>query len=134
MKRFCILYVIGHGKSRKKSFYGDFPLPIWKICVFLTPKLRLREMNKEQENVDVLEEELIENEKSLLLINDDVNTFEYVIDTLMKVCHHTREQAETCAWITHYKGKCAIMHGSFEELKPYYDILLAHQLTVKIID
>ena len=91
-------------------------------------------MNKEQENVDVLEEKLIENEKSLLLINDDVNTFEYVIDTLMKVCHHTREQAETCAWITHYKGKCAVMHGSFVELKPYYDILLAHQLTVKIID
>ena len=52
-------------------------------------------MNKEQESVDVLEEELVENEKSLLLINDDVNTFEYVIDTLMKVCHHTREQAET---------------------------------------
>jgi ATP-dependent Clp protease adaptor protein ClpS len=91
-------------------------------------------MNKEQENVDVLEEELIENEKSLLLINDDVNTFEYVIDTLMKVCHHTREQAETCAWITHYKGKCAIKHGSFEELKPFYDILLAYHLTVKITD
>ena len=82
-------------------------------------------MNKEQEDIEVLEEELVENEKSLLLINDDVNTFEYVIDTLMKVC---------CAWITHYKGKCAVMHGSFEELKPYYDILLAHQLTVKITD
>ena len=69
-----------------------------------------------------------------ILINDDVNMFEFVIDTLMKVCHHTREQAETCAWITHYKGKCAVMHGSFEELKPYYDILLGHQLTVKITD
>lgn len=91
-------------------------------------------MNKEQEDVDVLEEELLENEKTLLLINDDVNTFEYVIETLMKVCHHSREQAETCAWITHYRGKCAVMHGSFEELKPYYDILLAHQLTVKIVD
>ena len=42
-------------------------------------------MNKEQEDIEVLEEELVENEKSLLLINDDVNTFEYVIDTLMKV-------------------------------------------------
>ena len=52
----------------------------------------------------------------------------------MKVCHHTREQAETCAWITHYKGKCAIKHGSFEELKPFYDILLAYHLTVKITD
>ena len=91
-------------------------------------------MIKEHEIADTLTEELVENEKSLLLINDDVNTFEFVIDTLMKVCHHTREQAETCAWITHYKGKCAVMHGSFEELKPYYDILLGHQLTVKITD
>ena len=107
---------------------------LWKLCVFLPRENCFLEMNKEQESVDVLEEELVENEKSLLLINDDVNTFEYVIDTLMKVCHHTREQAETCAWITHYKGKCAVMHGTFEELKPYYDILLGHQLTVKITD
>lgn len=89
-------------------------------------------MNKEQEDVDVLEEELVENEKSLLLINDDVNTFEYVIRTLMEVCEHRREQAETCAWITHYKGKCAIKHGSFDELKPYYDAMLERHLTVKI--
>ena len=101
---------------------------------FYTPKTRPKAMTKEQEYADTLTEELVENEKSLLLINDDVNTFEYVIETLMKVCHHTREQAETCAWITHYKGKCAVMHGSFEELKPYYDILLGHQLTVKIVD
>ena len=89
-------------------------------------------MNKEQEVVDVLEEELVENEKSLLLINDDVNTFEHVIKSLMEVCEHTREQAETCAWITHYKGKCAVKHGSFDELKPYYDALLERHLTVKI--
>ena len=91
-------------------------------------------MNKEQEAVDVRTEELIEEEKSLLLHNDDHNTFEYVIKTLVEVCDHTYEQAETCAWITHYKGKCAIKHGTFEELKPYYDILLGHQLTVKITD
>ena len=108
--------------------------PILKYYVILHRFYENRTMNKEQEDVDVLEEELLENEKTLLLINDDVNTFEYVIETLMKVCHHSREQAETCAWITHYRGKCAVMHGSFEELKPYYDILLAHQLTVKMVD
>ena len=111
-----------------------FSCLVWEKCVFLPPEKPTYRMNKEQEDIEVLEEELVENEKCLLLINDDVNTFEYVIDTLMKVCHHTREQAETCAWITHYKGKCAVMHGSFEELKPYYDILLGHQLTVKITD
>ncbi len=118
----------------KKKILNCFSSLVKEIMCIFTPELSFFEMNKEQENVDVLEEELVENEKSLLLINDDVNTFEYVIDTLMKVCHHTREQAETCAWITHYKGKCAVMHGSFEELKPYYDILLGHQLTVKITD
>ena len=122
------------GKSRKKTLSNRFSISILEIMCTFTPQFLVIEMNKEQESVDVLEEELVENEKSLLLINDDVNTFEYVIDTLMKVCHHTREQAETCAWITHYKGKCAVMHGSFEELKPYYDILLGHQLTVKITD
>ena len=132
---FCVLF----GKSRKNSISSVFRSPFWKLSVFLHPNFSLRRnepkvMTKEQEYTDTLTEELIENEKCLLLINDDVNTFEYVIDTLMKVCHHTREQAETCAWITHYKGKCAIMHGTFEELKPYYDILLGHQLTVKITD
>ena len=109
----------------KKKILNCFSSLVKEIMCIFTPELSFFEMNKEQENVDVLEEELVENEKSLLLINDDVNTFEYVIDTLMKVCHH---------WITHYKGKCAVMHGSFEELKPYYDILLGHQLTVKITD
>ncbi len=123
------------GKSRKKNtFQSFFDLRFGKYAYFYTPNIDFESMNKEQEDIEVLEEELVENEKSLLLINDDVNTFEYVIDTLMKVCHHTREQAETCAWITHYKGKCAVMHGTFEELKPYYDILLGHQLTVKITD
>jgi ATP-dependent Clp protease adaptor protein ClpS len=89
-------------------------------------------MNKEQEAVDVMTEELIEEEKSLVLHNDDHNTFEYVIECLVEVCDHTYEQAETCAWITHYKGKCAIKHGSFEELKPYYDAMLACHLYVSI--
>ena len=102
--------------------------------MYFYPFLEREIMHKEQEYTDTLVEELVENEKSLLLINDDVNTFEFVIEILMKVCHHTREQAETCVWITHYKGKCAVMHGSFEELKPYYDILLGYHLTVKITD
>ena len=56
--------------------------------------------------------ELLDEEKSLLLLNDDVNTFDYVIETLMKVCGYTLEQAETCAIITHYKGQCAVKSGS----------------------
>ena len=89
-------------------------------------------MVKEEESVLTLEDEQIDNEKSLILINDDYNTFEYVIKSLMEVCEHTYEQAETCAWITHYKGKCAIRHGSFEELKPYYVAMLDRHLYVSI--
>ena len=76
--------------------------------------------------------DLLDEEKSLILLNDDVNTFDYVIETLMKVCGHTLEQAETCAMITHYKGKCAVKSGSYDELKPYHTSLLNRHLYAKI--
>ena len=77
-------------------------------------------MNQEKHKYDYDTLEFVEEEKSLLLLNDDVNTFDYVIETLVKVCKHTYEQAETCAMITHYKGKCVVKSGTYEELEPYY--------------
>ena len=53
----------------------------------------------------------------LVLHNDDVNTFEYVMETLVEVCEHTLTQAEQCALIAHYKGKCEVKEGAFQELK-----------------
>lgn len=88
------------------------------------------EQEKYSYNEDALE--LLDNERSLLLLNDDVNTFDYVIEVLMQVCHHTLEQAETCAMITHYKGKCSVKSGTYEELEPYYISLLNHHLYAKI--
>ena len=88
------------------------------------------EQEKYSYNEDALE--LLDNKRSLLLLNDDVNTFDYVIEVLMKVCHHTLEQAETCAMITHYKGKCSVKSGTYEELEPYYISLLNHHLYAKI--
>ena len=88
------------------------------------------EQEKYSYNEDALE--LLDNERSLLLLNDDVNTFDYVIEVLMKVCHHTLEQAESCAMITHYKGKCSVKSGTYEELEPYYISLLNHHLYAKI--
>ena|SRR5437762_7224975 len=58
---------------------------------------------------------------SLILWNDDVNTFDWVIETLMEVCGHTEEQAEQCAYIVHFRGKCNVKNGSYEELKPLCD-------------
>ena len=89
-------------------------------------------MNKEKHQTDTDPVDLLDEEKSLLLLNDDVNTFDYVIKTLMEVCEHTFEQAETCAWITHYKGKCVVKSGSYEYLEPYYVSLLNHHLYAKI--
>ena len=64
-------------------------------------------------------EEILSEVKDLILYNDDYNTFEHVIETLIDVCDHTPEQAEQCALITHYKGKCTIKEGDYYILKPY---------------
>ena len=60
---------------------------------------------------------------SLIVWNDEVNTFEWVIQTLMEVCGHSLEQAEQCAMIIHTKGKYAVKRGSYEELKPQCDAI-----------
>jgi ATP-dependent Clp protease adaptor protein ClpS len=59
----------------------------------------------------------------LIVWNDEVNTFEWVIESLMEVCDHSYEQAEQCAYIIHYKGKYAVKHGSYENLKPMCDAI-----------
>lgn len=67
-----------------------------------------------QEEVDVLEEST--DLRHLIVYNDDVNTFDHVIETLIKICSHTAEQAEQCTLLIHYKGKCTVKVGSYEEL------------------
>ena len=78
----------------------------------------MRTAHQEQESVDVLEAVETTDLMDLMVFNDDVNTFEHVIKTLIKVCEHTPEQAEQCTLIIHYKGKCAVKKGTFEFLKP----------------
>lgn len=89
------------------------------------------EKHKTQFREDVLLEEV--ELKELVLFNDDVNTFEHVISTLVKVCNHEPEQAEQCAYIVHYKGKCTVKYDAYEKLIPYCEALLERQLTAKII-
>jgi len=60
---------------------------------------------------------------SLVVWNDEVNTFEWVIETLVKVCGHTNEQAEQCAYIIHYQGKYAVKNGLYDQLKPECDAI-----------
>ena len=76
--------------------------------------------------------EFLEGECHLILYNDDVNTFDHVIDTLVKVCHHNFEQAEQCAIIVHFKGKCDVKSGSYTFLKPLCTALLNAGLSAEI--
>jgi ATP-dependent Clp protease adaptor protein ClpS len=80
--------------------------------------------------VDVDEKESLLNR--LILFNDEVNTFDFVIDSLVEVCNHNPMQAENCAMIAHYKGRCSVKNGSLDELEPIHNILSDRQLTVEI--
>lgn len=69
----------------------------------------------------------------LVVFNDDFNTFEHVIETLIKVCKHTTEQAEQCTWIIHHKGKCTVKNGTFDFLKPMRDAICEVGIDAKIL-
>lgn len=88
-------------------------------------------IEKIQEQTLTLEEVNTQNE--IVLYNDDVNTFDHVIDTLIQVCQHTSEQAEQCAILVHYTGKCTVKTGSFEKLKPQCLQLLEAGLSAELI-
>lgn len=86
--------------------------------------------------IDLLEEILREvkkeESKSLIVLNDNYNTFQHVIDCFIKYCDHNPMQAEQCALIVHHNGKCDVKHGSFDKLKPVCEALLEQGLTAKI--
>ncbi len=71
--------------------------------------------------------------KQLVLHNDEFNTFDFVINTLIEVCTHTIEQAHQCTLIVHYKGKCCVKSGVQEELLPMKNEILNRGLTAEIV-
>jgi ATP-dependent Clp protease adaptor protein ClpS len=89
---------------------------------------------------DVLEQEVVETVvkeeavKALLLYNDDFNTFDFVTESLIKVCKHDVIQAEQCTYLVHYTGKCVVKNGTFKKLKPLCEALLERGLSAKIED
>ncbi|BDQ11092.1 ATP-dependent Clp protease adaptor ClpS [Sediminibacterium sp. TEGAF015] len=70
------------------------------------------------ESPDTDTDTLTTDQYSLIVWNDEVNTFDWVIETLMEICGHTLEQAEQCAMFIHYKGKYAVKKGDYDTLKP----------------
>ncbi|HIB48921.1 MAG TPA: ATP-dependent Clp protease adaptor ClpS [Flavobacteriaceae bacterium] len=82
---------------------------------------------------DLLLAEDVKKQNEIVLYNDDVNTFDHVIDTLIYACEHTPEQAEQCSIIVHYKGKCTVKTGSLSDLKPRCGMLLDAGLSAEIV-
>lgn len=87
---------------------------------------------------EIVEEEIVatqtqeEDVKALVLYNDDFNTFEYVINSLIQVCNHQPIQAEQCTYLVHYSGKCVVKNGTLKKLQPYCQALLERGLSAKI--
>ncbi|GAA4112633.1 ATP-dependent Clp protease adaptor ClpS [Aquimarina addita] len=81
----------------------------------------------------VLEKTVEQGTSEIVLYNDDVNTFDHVIETLIYTCEHTPVQAEQCAMLVHYKGKCTVKTGVYEELVPRCSKLLQAGLSAEIV-
>ena len=81
--------------------------------------------SQSDEKEDVIVEDLTTNgeQTQLIVLNDDYNTFDWVIECFMEVLNHTSEQSEQLAWIVHTKGRASVKLGPFEELKPLKDAL-----------
>ncbi len=88
---------------------------------------------KEEVLEEVLEKTTIQDNSEIVLYNDDVNTFDHVIETLIYTCEHSPVQAEQCALLVHYKGKCTVKTGSYEELVPRCSKLLQAGLSAEIV-
>lgn len=88
---------------------------------------------QEEKMVEVLEVVETTDVKSLVVFNDDINTFDHVTSTLIRVCKHSHEQAEQCTWIIHYKGKCTVKTGSFDELRPMKDAICEAGIDARIL-
>lgn len=79
---------------------------------------------KWQTQEDADQDVLVESLHNLIVWNDEVNTFDHVIESLMDVCEHSPEQAEQCALFIHHKGKYGVKKGSFEILRPKAEALI----------
>ncbi len=75
---------------------------------------------------------LLKDQNEIVLFNDDHNSFDFVIESLVEVCAHTLVQAEQCTLLVHYKGKCSVKRGEFEKLNPICTALLDRGLSAEI--
>ncbi|WP_338764849.1 ATP-dependent Clp protease adaptor ClpS [Bernardetia sp. ABR2-2B] len=83
---------------------------------------------------EVLEEVETKEEEGhrLIVFNDEVNTFDHVIDTLINVCEHSEAQAEQCTLIIHFKGKCSVKEGSWNDLVPMRNAICDRGISAEV--
>jgi ATP-dependent Clp protease adaptor protein ClpS len=89
--------------------------------------------SQEKTSEELLLQEEVSTQNEIVLYNDEVNTFDHVIETLIYACEHTSEQAEQCSLIVHYKGKCTVKTGLYDDLKPRCSMLLDAGLSAEIV-
>jgi ATP-dependent Clp protease adaptor protein ClpS len=89
-------------------------------------------MTQTETLVEELVLEQLVDQKNLIVYNDDVNTFDHVINSLIKVCGHDPLQAEQCTWIIHHNGKCQVKTGEYERLEPMCTGLLDRGISAEI--
>tara|TARA_Y100000589_G_C27054883_1_gene588845 strand:+ start:125 stop:412 length:288 start_codon:yes stop_codon:yes gene_type:complete len=78
-----------------------------------------------------IKEKIVE-QSDLIIYNDDVNTFEFVIESIIKICEHSSIQAEQCTWIIHHNGKCSVKRGAVDKLKPMAEAFLDRGISAVI--
>tara|TARA_B100000674_G_scaffold498920_1_gene540401 strand:- start:6743 stop:7030 length:288 start_codon:yes stop_codon:yes gene_type:complete len=78
-----------------------------------------------------IKEKIVE-QSDLIIYNDDVNTFEFVIESIIKICEHSSIQAEQCTWIIHHNGKCSVKRGAVDKLKPMAEAFLNRGISAVI--
>jgi ATP-dependent Clp protease adaptor protein ClpS len=93
----------------------------------------MKPSHESEEMVDVLDAVETTDVMDLVVFNDDVNTFDHVIATLIRVCKHTPEQAEQCTLLIHYTGKCAVKTGTLAYLRPLREAICEAGIDARII-
>ena len=88
---------------------------------------------QEEELLDVMDAVETTDLMDLVVFNDDIDTFDHVTRTLIKVCKHTPEQAEQCTLIIHYKGKCQVKNGTFDFLRPMREAICEAGIDARIL-
>jgi ATP-dependent Clp protease adaptor protein ClpS len=88
--------------------------------------------HKPHEEFSLVIDPEVEPGNHLVVFNDDVNTFDFVIESLIEVCNHDRIQAEQCTFLIHFKGKCSVKDGEFTKLRPMCEALLDRGITAEI--